>query len=659
MNISDTSLRPRIRDRVLRWGFPILLAGAVLVAPDSRGAIPSPEKLLPEDTLIMVTVRDFAQMRQVWSNSPQARLWDDPAMKPFRDKLVARWNEQVVRPLKRELGANLDDFSSLLQGQLTVAVTQNGWHGSDDPSPALLVLIDTKDKKDQLKKQLAELRKKWTSMGKSIRTEKIRGVEFSIVRLSEAGMSESRKKTFPDSDGDGEADSGDAGASSGNNLVVGRYESLLVAGDSTRAVEKVMVHLTGGAMPALGDQAAYEANRLALFRDAPFYGWINVKAFVDTLGLKASPEEDGGTPNPFAMFEPSRILAALGFGGLKTLSFSYQSSSDGSFVQAFVGAPESSRQGLFKLFPAHGKESGPPSFVPADVVKFRRCRIDGQKAWATLQKVMKDISPAMSSSVNFLLDSAQMAARQKDPDFDIRKSLFGNLGDDLISYEKAPRGGRASDFNSAPSLFLISSPQPEQLAVALKYLGVLWNRQGSGAEVREFLGRKIFSVPLPGMGSLPGKTSGPAGRSLNIAASGGYVALSTDPSILEEYLRSGDSQRKTLRESPGLVSAEAKVGGTSTGWFGYENRMETTRLLINQLRKIPGGSTNTPTVALLPGAGGLSSAETSLKDWMDFSLLPPFDKISRYFYFSVYSADTAPDGLTIKWFAPTPPGLRK
>ena len=78
-------------------------------------------------------------------------------------------------------------------------------------------------------------------------------------------------------------------------LVIGQVDSLLVVGNSAKGVEKVVIRLTGGAVPTLGELAAYQASHQALFREAPFYGWVNVKAFVDTLARKSSetkPPED-------------------------------------------------------------------------------------------------------------------------------------------------------------------------------------------------------------------------------------------------------------------------------------------------------------------------------------------------------------------------------
>ena len=43
---------------------------------------------------------------------------------------------------------------------------------------------------------------------------------------------------------------------------------------------------------------------------------------------------------------------------------------------------------------------------------------------------------------------------------------------------------------------------------------------------------------------------------------------------------------------------------------------------------------------------------------MDFSLLPDYDKVAKYFYFTVYSGDADMDGLSFKFFSPRPPQLQ-
>jgi hypothetical protein len=127
--------------------------------------------------------------------------------------------------------------------------------------------------------------------------------------------------------------------------------------------------------------------------------------------------------------------------------------------------------------------------------------------------------------------------------------------------------------------------------------------------------------------------------------------------MVEEFLRSSDSQQKTLRETPGLTDAIAKAGGPSTGVLGYENQAETTRVVFEALKNSQPASNGSSATAML-GLGSLPSAG-SFKDWMDFSLLPPFDKVSKYFGIEVYTASLNPDGLMFKLYAPVPAALRK
>ncbi|HWW01453.1 MAG TPA: hypothetical protein VNZ64_17280 [Candidatus Acidoferrum sp.] len=654
---------PASRFRRSRCSLPLLtLTCLFLLNFTSRAAIPAAEKLLPDDTLVLVTAPDFSRLRDLAKKMPQAQCWNDPAMKPFKDKFLLKWNEELVKPLERELDVKLGDYTSLLQGQITFAVTQNGWQGQDGEMPGLLLLLDSRDKSAQLKKNLADLRKKWVDAARPLRTEKIRDVEFTILPLSTNDVPQTLRKFLPKR---GEVqelgnDKETPKPQSKDELVLGQFESLLLVGNSTKALEKVVVRLTGGAVPALGETAAYQANHLAMFRDAPCYGWVNAKVLLDLIVRQAAEKkENPDAPNPFDL-KPDKIISALGLSALKTFACSFQASNEGLVVQLFLGVPEASRQGIFKILAGEPKESNPPRFVPADATKFQRWRLDGQKAWAILEKTIGDISPQWLSGINFLLDTANTAARDKDPAFDIRKNLIGNLGDDMISYEKPPRGASPAELRSPPSIFLLGSPQPEQLAAALKSVLVYLSQQaGTPPQEREFLGRRIYSVPLRPMGP---PTSGAATPvSFNYAAGGGYVAMSTDASMIEEYLRSSQSDAKALRDAAGLTEAAQKVTGPGTSMFGYQNEAETLRGFFEALRKEPGSTTNSSTASglgMLQAGLGFSAATQGFKDWLDFSLLPPFDKVSKYFYFSVYGGSANAEGLMLKAFDPVPPALK-
>ncbi len=613
-----------------------------VVSATAPSHIPPAENLLPSDTLFFLTVPDCAALRTAAHQSPQWLFWSDPAMKPFHDKFTAKLTETLAAPMEQNLGVKLADFADLPQGQFTIAVTQNGWTGGDDPAPGVVLLLDTGDKSGQLKTNLDALKKKWTDAGKPIRTEDIRGISFSVVTLSSnnipalAGILPGRqpvrelgrepKPVKP------------------AELAVGQFESLLIVGSSLKAVEPIAAHLSGSLLPTLNDDAIFAADKLSQFRDAPvYYGWLNAKTLFYVLTHIPPATPNPQAPTVFPQPQWGKILDAAGLTGVKSASFACRENSDGSSASFFIAAPAADRKGLLKIFAAAHKSAVPQLFVPADAVKFWRWRLDGQDAWAALEKMLGEISPMTAAGFNAAIDMANANAKKKDPDFDLRKNLIANLADDFISYQKAP-AGKSPD---APSLYLIGVDKGDPAATAIKdLLSLSMPRQQKAPDPRNYQGHKIYTVPLSGP-RITGAAAAPA-NSLYITSSGGYVALSTDVSTLEEYLRSGEKLPKPLSGTPGLVDAAQHVGGTSGGLFGYQNQRETLRFLFKTLKNQAANN----------GVGGMNpmaALPQAVRDWLDFSLLPDYDQVSKYFYISVYAGSTTADGLSFKAFAPRPP----
>ena len=166
-------------------GFATIATGILLAQTTPlRAAIAPAENLLPADTLAFFTVPDTAAFRAACKTSPQIMFWNDAAMRPFHDKLMAKFNEKFVAPLEQDLGMKVADFLALPQGQFTLAVTVNGSSGHDDVPPGLILLLDAKDKSGALKTNLAALTKKWADAGRKLRTENIHGLAFTVVPLS-------------------------------------------------------------------------------------------------------------------------------------------------------------------------------------------------------------------------------------------------------------------------------------------------------------------------------------------------------------------------------------------------------------------------------------------------------------------------------------------
>ena len=620
----------------------VLCLAACTLFPATAGllhaAIAPTENLLPADTLGFLTAPDCAAARAAAKLSPNWMFWGDPAMKPFHDKLAAKWHEEFVAPLERDLGVNIADFADLPQGQLTVAVTANGSNGHDDLPPGLLLLLDAKGQSNLLKTNLALLVKKWTDTGRALRTEQIHSLTFTVVPLSSNDFAGFFPKKTPVT----ELGKEPAKPAKPGEIYLVQFDTLLVVGNSLKVVEPVAAHLTGGSAPAIGDNAVFIGDKLSQFRENPqYYAWFNGKGFFDLITQATAA--NGGEDSPPSGLLTAKALGTLGLAGIKSASLALRETREGTTLALHITAPESERAGLLKIFALAPKDASAPPFVPADAVKFTRLRLNGKQAWAELQKMIANFSPAGQAGLNAIISMANLQGQQKNPGFDIRNDLFGNLNDDFITYQKPVAGSSLGDLANPPTLYLIAVANPDTMINAVKTLASLTNPQDSEATPREFLGRKIHTIGLkPATASATGAAQP---RSLFISSSGGYLAMSSSSAILEEFLRNVDGQNKPLRENAGLNSALQHLGGAGGGLFGYENQRETMRVTFKLMRN---------TVA---ADAAMKLFPAKYREWLDFSLLPDYDAVSKYFYISTFAGNANTEGLTFKFFTPHPPQL--
>ena len=47
-----------------------------------------------------------------------------------------------------------------------------------------------------------------------------------------------------------------------------------------------------------------------------------------------------------------------------------------------------------------------------------------------------------------------------------------------------------------------------------------------------------------------------------------------------------------------------------------------------------------------------------MRQLLDYSALPQFERVAKYFYYSLISGSSTPDGISFKLAVPTPPGLK-
>lgn len=621
-----------------------LMAALAGLCP-AGAAEPPAQKLLPKDTVLVLAVPNAGKALAVLTNSAMGRLWRDPAVKAFRDKFTDKLQTAALAPLQRQLGIHFADYQGLARGQMTFAILPVDQADKPDEHYAAVFLLDAGDHAPQLATNLAALKKTWIDAGKTLKTGKIRETEFATFLMTSDDLSV--QKLLPNlTDTNDPANALPKPAPEKVELTFGQSGSLLIVSQSSQAIEKILARQAGGLLAGLDEQPAFQNDFAARLQGAPFFAWFNAKALLADLAKPQAPPAGSGAaplPDPVA---GDGILATLGFTGLTSASLACRDTPDGMNLQFFLGAPESSRRGLLKVLTTEAKDSGPPPFVPGNAVKFSRVRLDLPKSWRLLESTLNQIYPSASQSFNYFLD---LAGKAQDEKYDLKTELLDNLGDDIINYERNPVNTTLGDLREAPEIYLIGSPSPWKLASAVKAAMSLLT-PADKIKDREFLGRRIYSATLP-------PTLG--GRTYHFAASAGYLALTSDVEMLEEFLRSNDSDKPGLSQTPGLGEAAQKAGGgMSTGIFSFSNDKESTRTLLETLRKETiSGPDLLGLLGLEMRMNKISTVEeaSQFKDWCDFSLLPPVDTLTKYFNYSVWVGGFTPDGFTLNGFTPALP----
>jgi hypothetical protein len=621
------------------------LLAALAGAYGAGAAEPPAQKLLPRETVLVVTVPDAGKALGVLTNSAPGRLWRDPAVKAFKDKLYDKVQSAWVGPLERQLGIHFADYQGLAQGQITFAMIPVEASANPDGHYAAVLLLDAGEHGAQLAINLAAVRKKWIDAGKTLKTEKIRDTEFATLMMTAEEFS--LQKLLPGlTDTNDPVENALSKPAGGKvELTVGQSGSLLIVSQSSQVIEKILARQGGGLLAGLDEQPAFQHDYAARLQGAPVWAWFNVKGLLGDYA-KAQAAAAGQSLLGTAAGGDG-ALATLGFTGLTTASMAYRDTPEGRNLQFFVGAPESSRRGLLQALTTEAKDSGPPPFVPADAVKFSRVRLDLAKSWRVLETMLNEANPMTVKALNTTLD---LIGKTKDENYNLKAELLGSLGDDIISYQRNPVDTTLGDMREPPEIYLIGTPSASRLATAIKVAMTPLAQEGKIKD-REFLGRTIYSARV--------QTQQGGSQTYHFAAGGGYVAITGDVEMLEEFLRSNDSNKPGLSQTSGLADAAQKAGGgMSAGMFTFSNDKETTRELLATLRK---ETVSAPDLLGLLGlevrVNKISTVEEAgqFKEWCDFSLLPPVDALTKYFNYSVWVGGFTQEGFSLSCFTPAPP----
>ena len=576
-------------------------------------AAPSLENLLPAETVAVVAAPDYAYAEKNFKAGAVGQLWNSKEMKAFREKFEDGFTENLLARIQNQYGIDVEAFEELAAGPVALGFVASATAGQE---PGVLFLMDAGKKTFTLGRVISRLERDWKKTSRNTSRTTIGKIKFTTL----------------------------IGASGQPVMHVGRDKGLFLAGSDTGLLEGVLARNSGKGEGALAANPVFAADNASLLNAADAYVWANFSEVIPQLIENVPDGAEFG-------LNLNELLGSLGLDGFQSFATTFREQGDGAYLDLFIGLPEAKRTGMLGLLTIKKNDSAPPPFVPANAEMFQRWRLDMAATWGNLEKLLVNTAPDVANMVEFTVG---LLGKDKDQNFDFKKSFFNNLGDDVIVYQM-PQSGAAKPFETVaadPFLVLVKTPNPDELIKAIGAIpGILPPPLNEALMLPRRLGdHTVYSF---GLIDIPDPTTGEMVKmEILFGGKDGYLVAGTDAKLLQAHLDGNTAESLSGRAS--LAAAAAKVGGLQSGFFGYQNDRSIIRYAASSLND------NT---AMLDAALSViptgELGEVTLSGWFDLSLLPSGAELDQYFDFAVYGSVNDSRGITLKFFLPRPASLKR
>ncbi|WP_422930680.1 hypothetical protein [Singulisphaera sp. PoT] len=576
-----TPKRAALRLALAGW---LGLAGMSLVAVQGQTVAP-PEKSLPDSTFGFLKVNNAAALREAFRSTQFGQLWNDPALKDWRDDLKTRLSDAGTS-LKKRVGVTYQELLELPQGPVTIALVRK-----DDPKLPISVLIsaDAGKNANTMADVLGKATKQGEESGAKLSTSDFKGTTLHVIQPPKREKKEDAK----DDD------------TPEPPVVWTQQGTVFYIGSDVDAVKDLLAN-TSGRDNSLAANESYDKTLKKLGPDGQVTWFIDLSKVLN-LVLQARPSK--GDANQAQQTE--LIVQTTGLKGLKAAAGSFVLNS-GSFdsISKTVVLTSGPAQGLLKIFKLPPVSLRPEAWVPATVASYQSFSWDLDAAFTAINDLANTIQPGMLDVVE-----QQLVGPNGGPALSFQKDLFGPLGDriTLISDFKKP----IKEENQR----MLVGVALEDTKAFTSTLSKLIELSGAAPKTRDFQGTKIYDFDLPEIPNQPGAPNvGQLKGPISVAIAKDTLFLSLEPTLLEQVLRGGG---QSLADSPSF-QAVAKEIPKAVSTLNYVKPEEQAKLSYDMIKS--GNFQNALQGAAAAGAPDLAR----LFEVLNKDKLPDFSVFAKY-----------------------------
>jgi hypothetical protein len=604
-----TPKRAALRLALAGW---LGLAGLSLVAAQGRAATP-PEKVLPDSTIGFLKINNAPALREAFRQSQFGQLWNDPAMKPWRENLADRIND-ASKSLKDKIGVTYKELIELPQGAVSIAIVRR-----DDPKQpiALLVTADAGKNASVMENVLTKATKQAEQADSKTSTVTFKGTTLHIIQSP------------PDKDKDKPQDEKKDGDRPNPPLVWTNQGTVFSIGTDVEAVKDLLAH-DSGRDDSLASTDAFKQTQKKLGNDGQVFWFVDLSKLLKLVAQAGAT----GRGNKANAEQTEAMIQVTGLNGLKAAAgtFTLNTSKYDSVSKTFILAPAPS-QGVLKVFQMPKVNLKPEAWVPASVAGYQTYSWDLDTAYTAINDLVNMFQPGMLN----VLEQQLVGPNGGEP-ISFQKDIFGPLGDriSVVSDFKKP----VSE-DSQRMLVGIALEDPKAFQNTLNKLIALAN---GAPKKREFQGTTIYDFDVPDLpnangGNNPKRFKGP----ISVAVAKNTLFIATEPTLLEQALRGGGA---SLAESPSFQAVASSLPGPVSS-LSYVRPDESARISYDMIKS--GQFEKALQSAATAGAAGGTDV-AKLSKVINKEKLPDFSVFAKYLSQGGSYSVMEDDGVTITGF---------
>ena len=571
--------------------------------------LPETARLIPPETVLLVNIDNFGELKEQFEKTNLYKLYKDPAMAAFVEDFKTKWR-QKMRQLNNKVAEAIIDADVLPQGRVAVALVLNEQSGEDD-EPTILFITQWDEKTGEIKEVVDKMVKKAIEEGSHRNREDYRGVSITTI----IGENSSR-------------------------LSYCLFDDCLIVSTNLEVLKFVIAHIKGASSPALAGDTDYTDTIKATgpYHDIDFY--VNIKQIIKTI---IAEDSTGETQTKIANLGLDNVAAfgcSIGLGRRPGTSFS---------SKAFLKI-NGAKKGIFKMLEFESAGFRAPRFIPALAYSVSFLNLNIKKAYDELYNILHSFDHAAAAIMHTRL---LPPSPDGQPGLELKSGIIDHLGSQIIVAQSTKK---PFSTDSVPTETLIAVAVVNSGALE-KSISVLYSKMNPDAR-RELLGHTIYLVTLPGLPFLSVPMTpmqGPADSAVRQIPKMAFTITETHlifgvESTVERAIRTlssteaasvGSAKWFTSAKLPipsvvGLAGLQDNVASAELWWMMKEAEKSKSKGKDSNF-SMGFGMSSKP--GLMPG---LMFSQAGL---FDAGLLPEFDAVRKYFGVSALYGISRPDGF--------------